>query len=258
MIRAITLILLGTASFAAVYILVPPREAPTDAPEAAAAQSPAVPTTPAGSSSAATDIAAVSQQDAAVASIGFELRPGAGQTLPEPAGEAPNAIRDVTPDNMTAGPRVTGTLSRVERPASAPPKERMERLFSPIVVAAGAIKVRNREIHLAGISAPEFDKTCGKGATAWPCGRLARSALRSFIRGRAIECHVPEGADKIPDPATCVVGGDDISEWLVAQGWAKRSGDAFQEAENKARDAKLGLWSDGRPDAQASTVASRG
>jgi endonuclease YncB( thermonuclease family) len=252
MIRALTLIVLGTASFAAVYVLVPPREAQTDVPEAAMAPLPAA--------SMDTETVSVSAQDAttapedAMAAVGFELRPGAGQVMPE--SDARHAIRDVTPDNMTAAPRVTGTLSRIDPPALAPPKERTERLFNPIVVAAGTIKVRNREIHLAGIAAPEFAKSCGKGATAWPCGRLARAALRSFIRGRAIECQIPAGVSKIPDPATCVVGGDDISGWLVAQGWAKRNGDAFQEAENKARDAKLGLWSEGRPDAQA--VAARG
>lgn len=253
MIRALTLIVLGAASFAAVYVLVPPREAPistegaTEAPTAA----------PVGETESAL-VAAPVQTDTALASIGFELRPGVGQTMPEPSAEAPRAIRDVTPDNMTAAPRVTGTLARAEPPPPAPPKERTERLFNPIVVAAGTIKVRNREIHLAGVSAPQFEASCGKGATAWPCGRLARAALRSFIRGRAIECRVPTGAKEIPDPANCVVGGDDISEWLVAQGWAKRSGKDFAEAESKARNAKLGLWSEGRPDAQASTVASRG
>jgi endonuclease YncB( thermonuclease family) len=248
MIRALTLIVLGTASFAAVYVLVPPRDAPTEVPESTVASPPAAP-------AAETDIASVATPDPA-ASIGFELRPGAGQVIAR--SEPPSAIRDVTPDNMTAAPRVTGTLSRIDPPAPAPPKERSERLFNPIVIASGTIKVRNREIHLAGVSAPEFEKSCGKGATAWPCGRVARAALRSFIRGRAIECQIPAGASKIPDPATCVVSGDDISEWLVAQGWAKRSGDAFEEAENKAREAKLGLWSDGRPDAQASTVSARG
>jgi endonuclease YncB( thermonuclease family) len=251
MIRALTLIVLGTASFAAVYVLVPPRDTPTDVPEATAVPSSAAP-------AAEIEIAPASPQEAAMgaedpmAAVGFELRPGAGQVMPE--SDAQQAVRDVTPDNMTAAPRVTGTLARVDPPGAAPPKERTERLFNPIVVAAGTIKVRDREIHLAGVVAPEFAKSCGKGATAWPCGRLARAALRSFIRGRAIECQIPAGVSKIPDPATCVVGGDDISEWLVAQGWAKRNGDAFQEAENRARGAKLGLWSDGRPGAQASTV----
>jgi endonuclease YncB( thermonuclease family) len=247
MIRALTLIVVGTASFAAVYVLVPPREAPTDVTETAAPPPPAAPI-------AEPEISAIAPPDPA-ASIGFELRPGAGQVIPERGAQA---IRDVTPDNMTAAPRTTGTLSRVEPPPPAPSKEGTQRLFNPIVVAAGTIKVRDREIHLAGVTAPEFEKSCGKDATAWPCGRLARAALRSFIRGRAIECQIPAGANKIPDPATCVVGGDDISEWLVAQGWAKRSGDAFEEAENKAREAKIGLWSEGRPDAQASTVAARG
>jgi endonuclease YncB( thermonuclease family) len=156
---------------------------------------------------------------------------------------------------MTAGPRVTGTLTRVEPPAK-PAEARTERLFSPIVVAAGTIRARDRDIHLAGIAAPEFEARCGEEAKAWPCGRMARAALRSFIRGRAIECTIPAGADAIPDPAQCQVGGDDISEWLIAQGWAKRSGEAFEAAEKKAQDAKLGLWGDGRPDAQPEVAAS--
>ena len=107
--------------------------------------------------------------------------------------------------------------------------------------------MREREIRLAGIRRRTSTRCCGEGAAAWPCGRMARAALRSFIRGRAIECEMPAGADKIPDPASCMVGGDDISEWLVAQGWAKRSGDAFESEEKKAREAKLGLWGDAPP-----------
>ena len=240
MIRALLLVFLGAASFSAVYFLTTPDEDATQTIDAATPLR--VPGPPA-------ELTSTTVQDAA-ASIGFELRPGA-----EPAGQAaetPRAIRDVTPDTMTAGPRITGTLTRVEPPA-APLKARTERLFNPMVIAAGVIKVREREIRLAGIAAPEFDAMCGKDAAAWPCGRMARAALRSFIRGRAIECEIPAGADKIPDPANCVVAGDDISEWLVAQGWAKRSGEQFEDAEKRAREAKLGLWGAGRPDAQVAT-----
>jgi endonuclease YncB( thermonuclease family) len=125
-------------------------------------------------------------------------------------------------------------------------------------VAAGTIKVRDREIHLAGIAAPEFGKICGEGAAAWPCGRVARAALRAFIRSRAIECEIPAGAEKIPDPAQCRSGADDISEWLVVQGWAKRNADLYEAAEKKARETKRGLWGDGRPDAQPGAVATGG
>ena len=94
-------------------------------------------------------------------------------------------------------------------------------------------------------------------AAAWPCGRLARAALRSFIHSRAIDCEIPEGAAKIPDPATCFVGGENMSEWLVAQGWAKRSGDDFADVEKKAKQAKLGLWSAKRPDQPTAVAAAR-
>lgn len=245
MIRALLLVSLGAASFAAVYFLMPSGPE-SDAPEQISPQTSTPPVEPA-------PIATASPQDAS-ASIGLELRPGTEPV--KPAEEAaPRAIRDVTPDNMTAGPRVTGTLARVV-PPPAPAKARTERLFNPIVVAAGTIKARGVDIHLAGIAAPEFDKQCGEAANAWPCGRMARAALRGFIRSRAIECELPAGADKIPDPAHCLVGGDSISEWLVAQGWAKRSGDAYEAAEKTAREAKLGLWSDGRPGPQAEVATS--
>jgi endonuclease YncB( thermonuclease family) len=246
MIRALLLGLVGVASFAAVYLLVPAAEE-TGPPQATGSLQ-ALEPVPA-------PVASAPPQDA-TAPVAFELRPGAESASAE--NETPaRAIRDVTPDNMTAGPRITGTLVRVD-PPKVPPPARMERLFNPVVADAGTIHARDRSIHLAGIAAPEFDARCGEGDKAWPCGRMARAALRSFIRGRAIECEIPAGAESIPDPAKCLVGGDDISEWLIAQGWAKRSGDVFEAVEKKAQDAKLGLWGDGRPDGQASEVATSG
>jgi len=240
MIRALMLIALGAGSFAAVYLLTSPSTKP---PPSVAVKPPQEQTE--------------SDGDEALArrpgpSIEFELRPGADAGSD---GGEPHTIRDVTPDSMTAGPRVTGTLARVAQ-SPQEPRDRTERLFNAIVLSAGVIKVREREIHLAGITAPAFDQMCGASGSKWPCGRLARAGLRSFLRGRAIECLMPAGADKIPDPATCTVGGDDMSEWLVAQGWAKRSGEPYEAAEKKARDAKLGLWSDKRPDGQSDEVAS--
>ncbi len=246
MIRALLLVSLGVAAFAGVYLLMAPTGTLTGEPEAAGPSQASVPPP---------EAVPTSQQDA-TASVTFELRPGAEAVKPE-SEEPARAVRNVTPDNMTAGPPVTGKLARID-PRAAAAEARRERLFNPIVVSAGSIKARDREIHLAGIAAPEFDRRCGEGAAAWPCGRVARAALRSFIRGRAIECEIPAGADKIPDPAQCLVGGVNISEWLVAQGWVKRSGDLFEAVEEKAREAKLGLWGDGRPGGQSSEVATSG
>ena len=220
MIRAISLALLGAASFAAVYFAMAP-----DADEIVAPQS-----------------------TEAVASAGREAQvPSAPKLEPETVA----AIRNVTPENFTAAPPVSGPLVRVEPPKPEKPAQpaRLERLYNPVVVSAGAIKVGDDEVRLAGIAVTEPDKSCGEGASAWPCGRLARAALRSFIRGRAIECEIPAGADAIPNPARCLVGGEDISAWLAAQGWAEADG-AYGDDAKAARDEKLGLFAESRPDAQ--------
>jgi len=175
-----------------------------------------------------------------------------------PPGIVTRKVRDVTPAGVTAAPAATAPLTRVETPEApkAAPQPRVERLFNPVVTTAGSIKTRGADIRLAGIDAPEFNARCGEGASAWPCGRMARAALRRFIRGRAIECDVPPEAGTMPDPATCKVAGENLSEWLVAQGWAKRSGEAYAGLEAAARKGKLGLWGVGRPDGYEDIAAS--
>jgi endonuclease YncB( thermonuclease family) len=167
---------------------------------------------------------------------------------PPPAAAAPppaGPVRNVTPQGMTAGPIVTAPLVRVEPEPVL--EARNERLFNPLVTSAGILKVRDREIRLAGVDAPHFQERCGEAAT-WPCGRMARAALRRFIRGRAIECAVPAGAEAIPDPASCSVAGVDLAEWLVAQGWGRQARSDFAALESKARERKLGMWAEVRPD----------
>ena len=237
------LAVLGAAAFAAVYLLAAPDQPAT----VEAAPEPSITSTEAASiESVAPNVSEA---------LTFELRPGA-EAVPH-SEEASHTVRDVTPDYMTAGPKVTGTLARVVPPVE-PSKARTERFFNAIVVSAGMIKVLGQEIHLAGIAAPEFDARCGEGPASWPCGRMARAALRGLLRGRAVECEIPAGADALPDPANCLVGGENISEWLVAQGWAKRSGNLYEDSERTAREAKAGLWGETRPDDQPSDVATSG
>ena len=45
----------------------------------------------------------------------------------------------------------------------------------------------------------------------------------------------------------CRVGGKDIGEWLVAQGWARANGPDYADAEKTAREEKRGAWSPVRP-----------
>jgi endonuclease YncB( thermonuclease family) len=186
-------------------------------------------------------------------------RPASSAAEPAPKREmVSRPVRNVTPPGVTPGPAVTGPLLRVAPPRSpkAPRPARVQRVYHPIVVSAGVIKVRGRDIELAGVDAPDFDATCGEGAAAWPCGRMARAALRRFLRGRAIECAVPLGADDIPNVGSCSVGGENLSEWLVSEGWARPVGAIYAPLEAPARQARLGLWSDGRPGGQPDALAA--
>jgi endonuclease YncB( thermonuclease family) len=247
MIRAGLLALLGIASFAAVYVTTAPSGPPGASSSdgaATSADAAAVEARPAASSAAAET--RINQ------AIAFELRPSGG--LPD----AGPPVRNVTPPDMTAAPVITGPLTRVETGADAAGEAGadVERLFNPIVVAAGTIKAGGRDIALADIEAPAFDERCGDGESAWPCGRMARAALRRFVRGRAIECDVPAGAGDVPESTTCRVGGEDLAQWLVAQGWAKRGGDRYGQEEEAAREAKLGLWGEGKRADQADVASS--
>jgi endonuclease YncB( thermonuclease family) len=165
--------------------------------------------------------------------------PLAGETVPPPG-------RDVTPLGFTRGPPVTGALTRLPR-LDAPrprrkPEAQTERLFRPIVESAGLIRAGPGTLRLAGIDALAADATCGDGEAEWPCGRMARSQLSRFLRGRAIECEVPRGADSVPDEARCRVAGDDIAEWLVRRGWARPTGPAYREVAAEAEADGRGMW----------------
>jgi endonuclease YncB( thermonuclease family) len=241
MLRVLLLAIVGAGAFAAVYFVTEPESRPS-------------PQTPTETASLA-NAAPVGQEP-----VSFELRPAALDESGVARESLTPPIRDVTPANMTAAPPVNGALARVESTTAEEPSPslpgRRERLFNPVVESAGSIDIGARTIRLAGIAAPEADKRCGAEPGTWPCGRMARAALRRFIRGRAIECEVPQGAEAIPDSARCFVGGEDISEWMVAHGWAERDGETFADAEKAARAAKLGLWGDGWPGGQPAELAA--
>ncbi len=160
----------------------------------------------------------------------------------EPGGAA---VRNVTPAGVTAPPPPTGPLARVEAPKLAPkavaaPKPK--RYFNPVVEAAGLLRTADGEIRLAGIDVPALDLQCGAGDAAWPCGRMARTALRQFIRGRAIECTPADSESGDPPERRCTVGGADIAAWLVEHGWATARADRYGPVGEQARSDRRGLW----------------
>jgi endonuclease YncB( thermonuclease family) len=97
-------------------------------------------------------------------------------------------------------------------------------------------------IQLAGIDAPEPGQVCENDGTYWPCGMIAAYGLRKILSFEqpAVTCY-PGGVVI----ASCEFGDTDISRALLLDGNATALVSAphpYQNAQQKARNAKLGIW----------------
>nr|WP_295466194.1 thermonuclease family protein [Mesorhizobium sp.] len=173
------------------------------------------------------------------------------QPLP-PAAPVPRAV---APSIIAIPPVDPGTLQRVEpRPPlstiapAAPPKKPPPKplLFQPVAEAAGVIVAGGRTITISDVGVVADGETCARPEGGqWPCGRAARTAFRSFLRGRAATCDFPEG--EVPDTlsTTCRLGTRDIGAWLVENGWARADGSKYEELAKAAKDAGHGIYGKG-------------
>lgn len=154
--------------------------------------------------------------------------------------------RDVTPPDMTPGPKVTGPLERIAPPPAPPPKARWWRFFLPETTDAATFRSDNKTIRVAGVEPPPIDATCPlAGGESWPCGRTALYSLRRFLHGRAVECYFPEESDLADVTAPCRVGTSDIGLWLLSAGWARPNDlatDEYRKAATGAICAERGIW----------------
>ena len=153
--------------------------------------------------------------------------------------------RNVTPREMTQGPVVVGRTVRLPAPPAPPKPKRPKRFFRVIVSDAGTIDAGDVTIKIADVETPELNRICtdAKGKE-WPCGLIARTALRRLIRIRAIDCAPPAADDGATITTACKVGPLDIATWLVGRGWAKPTVDdpKLAKARDAAKAAKRGLW----------------
>ncbi len=82
------------------------------------------------------------------------------------------------------------------------------------VIDGNTIEVRGQRIRLHGIDAPESRQLCRRDGKPWQC------ALAEKIARRPVTCE-DLGRDRYKRIiARCTVAGDDLGEWLVANGWA--------------------------------------
>jgi endonuclease YncB( thermonuclease family) len=179
--------------------------------------------------------------------------PATGKAIGDARVEEPirRDIRNVTPPGMLQAPNLEGKTI-VREPAKAlpkpPPRPPKPDLYArPTVEAAGVLLSGKTNIKIAGIRVVGAEEICsGNDDRQWPCGVHARTALQRLIRQRTIACD-PGGVadDKGAIAKHCKVGGTDIGEWLVEQGWALPQGrEDLSAALTAAKDAKRGQWGD--------------
>jgi endonuclease YncB( thermonuclease family) len=212
------------------------------------AEPPALPEPETVSSQTEPAVAARPENDAA------PLAPSVPPQEEQAAASPPDAIRDVSPDGVSA-PQVTGELTRVG------PSERLLELLNPPVEPvpdgplelvrvevpdAGHLKSGRLTVRLAHIESLDLEATCKtEMGASWPCGMRARTFLRALIRRLKVSCVKQEDLAPQEISAVCTRGAIDLSSQLVRFGWAtplETAPDKFKELAEAAKAKEIGQW----------------
>ena len=114
------------------------------------------------------------------------------------------------------------------------------------VIDADTIEIQGQRIRLHGIDAPESAQTCQRDGKEWRCGQAAALALSDWIGAATITCHQTDTDRYKRSVARCTNNGQDVGQWLVAQGWAMDwplySGGAYAAAQDDSKRARRGIW----------------
>lgn len=184
---------------------------------------------------------------------------GSAVLMAQAADGTPRRVRQIAPDLVAPPELEVDELKRVEPraplseigpavsvEATRKPQDVPGIIFGPVATAAGRIEAQGMVIAIAGIEIVEPEQTCRGRRGDWPCGMLARTAFRSFLRGRALDCDLPEGALPARLAVACRVGAQDLGAWLVSNGWAKVSSTGpYAQEQNQALAERRGIFGPG-------------
>src|ERR1700687_1796927 len=115
------------------------------------------------------------------------------------------------------------------------------------VIDGDTLEIHGSRIRLWGIDAPESSQLCrGEDSLQYRCGAKAANDLDAFIAGRPVNC-LPISLDRYGRTlATCLVGGADLGDWLVRNGfaldWPQYSKRKYDDAQREAEHAGRGMW----------------
>ncbi|ENN84002.1 hypothetical protein RHSP_70849 [Rhizobium freirei PRF 81] len=130
--------------------------------------------------------------------------------------------------------------------AAQPQGQTTIELMRPFADQAGILTLAGRSVQLNGIVPTDVDRMCvGPSGKSWPCGQAARTAFRMYLRGRSIDCDVPDPAWKGTVKGECRYVRVDLSSWLVRFGWADpEPGSPLAALVDEAKEKKRGMYGD--------------
>ena len=182
------------------------------------------------------------------ASEGEENKAQPDNPLPDASG----ALQDQPLERVEPRPPLSdlGLATPVQeksQPASAPEDKAAEGglFYHPVALAAGRLAVGNRTIELNGIDIVEPDASCSDvNGDVWQCGMQARTAFRSWLRGRAVSCNmddIEQNQELIR--TSCTLAGTDVARWLVENGWTRATfGGQYADSQTQAEKMLLGVF----------------
>ncbi|MBB2752608.1 UNVERIFIED_ORG: endonuclease YncB(thermonuclease family) [Rhizobium aethiopicum] len=158
-----------------------------------------------------------------------------------PAPPSPGPASGTAPKPADREPRAETAAAQAAGPAAKTPME----LARPAVDNAGLLSFGERKLQLAGVVPTPANRICGPTGRQWPCGMMAKTALRQLLRNRSIACDLDAAVWTETATAACRLGTQDLSAWLVENGWAEAAaGSPLAWAAEKARQAGKGLYGD--------------
>lgn len=141
--------------------------------------------------------------------------------------------------------------TRSDTPASVPAPAPVREPAGDVVGVASVVDGDTLDIHgqrvrLWGIDAPESSQTCTVAGKVARCGQAAALALADYLGQRAVSCTRKDTDRYGRMVGVCSVSGVEVNRWQVEQGnalaYVQYGGAVYNEAEARARAARLGVW----------------
>lgn len=179
-------------------------------------------------------------QDLEVPDLDELQLPEAGEVLPETephpqlaTADDARKVRAIEPDAFgypayTSAANLERVDARLPLSETSAPKATVTVLHRPFSPAAGILAFdEERRIRLKDIEATAPSRTCAlaTGGT-WPCGEMARTQQRQFIRNRSVSCEAVGSGWHGEVVTRCWIGAQEVSAWLAKQGWVEAKADS--------------------------------